>query len=208
MRRSESIKEIGKALIDFQGEVDKIAKDETNPFYKSKYAPLSTIQDAIKVPLQKCGLAVVQLPEGKNELTTMLIHTSGEWIEATYEMTPAKNDPQGIGSNITYQRRYALGAALNLNIDEDDDGNKASGKTKQEKEPRKKFSSSMANNEFLRRIASNERNARALGKEFDPIAFLDQYYQMTDEDKRYIGSIYQSYKDAEKNQKNGSASTN
>jgi hypothetical protein len=53
------------------------------------------------------------------------MHVSGEWISATYEMKPTKDDPQGAGSVITYQRRYALGAALGLNIDEDDDGNKA-----------------------------------------------------------------------------------
>jgi hypothetical protein len=56
----------------------------------------------------------------------MLLHTSGEWISESYEMEPTKHDPQGAGSVITYQRRYALGAILGLNIDEDDDGNKAS----------------------------------------------------------------------------------
>ena len=47
-------------------------------------------------------------------------------MEATYEMQPVKHSPQDAGSVITYQRRYAIGAILNLNIDEDDDGNKAS----------------------------------------------------------------------------------
>jgi len=60
----------------------------------------------------------------------MIIHTSGEWIKSSYEMKPTKNDPQGLGSAITYQRRYALGAVLSLNIDDDDDGNKASEKQK------------------------------------------------------------------------------
>ena len=53
------------------------------------------------------------------------MHSSGEYIGETYVMTPTKNDPQGLGSAITYQRRYALGAILSLNIDEDDDGNEA-----------------------------------------------------------------------------------
>ena len=55
------------------------------------------------------------------------MHESGEFIMETYQMKPVKNDPQGIGSSITYQRRYALGAVLGLNIDDDDDGNGASG---------------------------------------------------------------------------------
>ena len=58
----------------------------------------------------------------------MLMHTSGEWLAESYFMKPSKDDPQGAGSVITYQRRYALGAILGLNIDVDDDGNKASGK--------------------------------------------------------------------------------
>jgi len=61
----------------------------------------------------------------------MLIHVdSGEYLMDTYEMKPTKDDPQGIGSSITYQRRYAIGAILSLNIDEDDDGNSASNPVK------------------------------------------------------------------------------
>jgi hypothetical protein len=55
------------------------------------------------------------------------MHKSGEWLGSHFTMKPMKNDPQGIGSCITYMRRYALAAILGLNIDEDDDGNSASG---------------------------------------------------------------------------------
>ena len=104
-----------------------IAKTETNPFFKSKYADLGTILSAIKDPLQKVGLTFSQFPSGENELTSIIMHPeSGEWMEATYKMTPSKNDPQGQGSAITYQRRYALGAILALNLGDDDDGNMAS----------------------------------------------------------------------------------
>lgn len=126
MNKSESIKAIAAALCNFQNEVGKIKKGETNPFFKSKYASLADILDVIQKPLSNNELAFVQFPEGEHQLTTMLLHTSGEWISATYSMTPAKNDPQGLGSVITYQRRYALGAVLGLNIDDDDDGNAAS----------------------------------------------------------------------------------
>lgn len=129
METSPTIGAIAAALIIFHKEVGVVKKSETNPFFKSKYADLSAVITAIDEPLEKAGLAYTQFPTGQNELTTMLMHAeSGEWIKGSFTMTPTKNDPQGQGSVITYQRRYALGAILGLNIDEDDDGNKASAK--------------------------------------------------------------------------------
>ena len=136
MEKSESIKEIATALCKFQGEVETIRKGETNPFFKSKYASLADILNVIRKPLADNGLSFVQFPTGEHCLTTMLMHTSGEYISDSYNMTPTKNDPQGLGSVITYQRRYALGAILGLNIDEDDDGNSGSTPTpKQTNQP-------------------------------------------------------------------------
>jgi len=124
--QSETITELAGGLLKFHASLKKIKKDASNPFYKSKYAPLSTILEAIAAPLQDGELVVVQFPNGTG-LTTQVIHSSGQWIRATYEM-PIKdsNNPQAVGSAITYMRRYALGAVLSLNIDEDDDGNAAS----------------------------------------------------------------------------------
>ena len=130
MQKSESIKNIAQALIVFHVKVDTIKKDAKNPFFKSTYASLTNILDAINEPLIESGLAISQFPTGADGLTTILIHgESGEWISSTYEMRPVKDDPQGRGSCITYQRRYALASVLSLNIDEDDDGNKASQPT-------------------------------------------------------------------------------
>ena len=127
MQKSESIKNLAQALIVFHLKVDTIKKDAKNPFFKSTYASLTNILDAINEPLIESGLAVSQFPTGADGLTTILVHAeSGEWIQSTYEMRPVKDDPQGRGSCITYQRRYALASVLSLNIDEDDDGNKAS----------------------------------------------------------------------------------
>lgn len=127
MQKSESIKNLAQALIVFHVKVDTIKKDAKNPFFKSTYASLTNILDAINEPLIESGLAISQFPTGADGLTTILIHgESGEWISSTYEMRPVKDDPQGRGSCITYQRRYALASVLSLNIDEDDDGNKAS----------------------------------------------------------------------------------
>jgi hypothetical protein len=126
MKTSESISEISKAIIAFHSKMPKIKKEATNPFFKNKYASLSNILEVVNPILNECGLAILQLPAGTNQLETILLHESGEFISEVYEMKPAKQDPQGQGSAITYQRRYALGAILSLNIDEDDDGNKAS----------------------------------------------------------------------------------
>ncbi|MFY8166231.1 MAG: ERF family protein [Sediminibacterium sp.] len=130
MEKSETINNLAKALIDFQGRVQKIKKDAKNPFFKSNYASLSNIQDAISQPLAEAGLAYSQMPSGVNGLTTILIHAeSGEYLMESFIMPVSKqNDPQAVGSAITYAKRYALAGVLGLNIDDDDDGNKAAEK--------------------------------------------------------------------------------
>ena len=132
MEKSESIKSIGKALGVFHTKVAKIPKTDENPFFKSKYAGLPSILEAIQKPLEESGLCFTQMPDGDG-LTTLLIHSeSGEFLQSTYKMIPTKTDPQSLGSAITYARRYALGAILGLNIDTDDDGNNASQPSKQQ----------------------------------------------------------------------------
>jgi len=125
MQKSESIKNLTKALITFHVKVDTIKKDAKNPFFKSSYASLTNILDGINDALIESGLCVAQFPEGDYGLETILMHESGEWIQANYTMKPVKDDPQSRGSAITYARRYALASILSLNIDEDDDGNAA-----------------------------------------------------------------------------------
>lgn len=131
METSQSIKEIASALLTFHEKVEKVKKSAENPFFKSAYADLPAILDAIKQPLQEAKLAFVQFPTGVSGLTTLLMHTSGEWMKSTYEMKPSKDDPQGHGSAITYARRYALGAVLGISTEEDDDGNTASARPTQ-----------------------------------------------------------------------------
>ena len=132
MEKSEKINNLTKSLLQFHKEIGKIAKTSTNPFFKSKYADLPSILDAINEPLQNAGLVIVSIPDNDG-LTTLLLHSeSGEYISANAIMKPVKNDPQAIGSAITYQRRYSIGSILNLNIDDDDDGNKASIKAEQQ----------------------------------------------------------------------------
>jgi len=125
METTLEIKQIAKALAEFQAKGVTVAKDAENPHFRSKFASLDNIIETIREPLSSCGLAVAQFPDGDG-LTTILTHTSGEWMKATANLKLAKEDPQGQGSAYTYARRYALAAVLGLATDEDDDGNGAS----------------------------------------------------------------------------------
>jgi hypothetical protein len=130
--KSEQINELAKGLILFHVKCEGIKKDAKNPFFKSTYASLPKIIEAITEPLAESGLALTMFPIDENSLYCLLMHTSGQWIEATYTMKPVKDTPQDKGSCITYARRYCISSILNLQIDDimsDDDGNKASGKT-------------------------------------------------------------------------------
>lgn len=133
MKQSESITKLAAALAAAQGEMPAIAKDATNPHFKSKFASLGGIIEAVRPVLARHKLAIVQgatLPESDANakvtgfsVETMLVHESGEWILAALPMPLAKQDPQGAGAAMTYGRRYGLSALLSLNTDEDDDGN-------------------------------------------------------------------------------------
>lgn len=128
--QSENINELVKALSVAQGQIGNAVKDAANPFFKSKYADLASVREAIREPMAANGLAVVQLPtvtERGTYLCTTLAHSSGQWMRSFYPIKPVKDDPQGMGSAITYARRYALSAITGV-APEDDDGNAASGK--------------------------------------------------------------------------------
>ena len=118
------------ALVKARLAFKPIAKDRINPHYKTKYATLDSVLDAVTEPLAANGLAIVQTVNPVAEqpiLTTHLYHESGESIESNYPL-PAIADPQKLGAAITYARRYALCAILSVTADEDDDGNSSSNK--------------------------------------------------------------------------------
>jgi hypothetical protein len=142
MNRSENIATLAAALCAAQAEMRGAAKDASNPIFRSKYATLASVWDAAREPLTSNGLSVVQVPEasepGTCTLTTVLLHTSGEWLSSTMSVPvlpqvvvkgqdPAQT-PQGYGSALTYARRYALAAMVGIAPDDDDDGNGASSK--------------------------------------------------------------------------------
>ena len=129
MHQSESIAKLATALSIVQGKLTYAKKDSANPFFKSKYADLESVWDACRDLLSANGLAVVQLPgeffEGTMALTTIITHSSGEWISQQMSLPVTKPDAQGAGSALTYMRRYALAAVVGV-VQADDDGNAAS----------------------------------------------------------------------------------
>jgi hypothetical protein len=128
MQKSESIKEIAVALVKAQADVRAAIKDATNPHFRSKYADLGSVVDAVKLPLLKHGITFLQGvhdAEGGVAIETMLLHSSGEWISSTMRVPATKQDAQGYGSAITYGRRYGLQSMCGVPA-EDDDGNAAS----------------------------------------------------------------------------------
>jgi hypothetical protein len=137
MNQSESIAKLSEALAKAQGVMEGASKDSSNPFFKSKYADLSSVWEACRKPLSDNGLSVVQtsefIPEHSDMICieTMLCHSSGEWIRGRLAVKPVKSDPQSAGSCITYLRRYSLQSIVGI-APEDDDGNAASGKGKEE----------------------------------------------------------------------------
>lgn len=130
MEKSESIKELAAALNKAQAEMSGAKKGAKNPFFKSKYADLNAVVDAVRIPFCENGLSYSQFPimhDNKVGVETILMHESGEWISSVLMLPMTKQDPQAAGSAITYARRYALQSIAGIPA-EDDDGNSASGK--------------------------------------------------------------------------------
>ena len=130
MKHSESIALLAGALAKAQLQIEPASKNATNPHFRSHYADLASIWDACRGPLNTNGLSIVQFPcdgeVGRTGLCTMLLHSSGEWISEVVTTRSQKDDPQGLGSALTYLRRYALAAVVGVTATEDDDGNAAS----------------------------------------------------------------------------------
>lgn len=132
MRTSETLSKIAPALVAAISSLRGATKDATNPHFRNDYASLESVIEASRDILADNGLCVIQAPgpfvDGRLSMTTRILHTSGEWIESEFHMPLVKADPQGTGSAVTYARRYALMAALNLAA-VDDDGEAAQGRT-------------------------------------------------------------------------------
>lgn len=127
--KSESINELAGALAKAQSNIRSAAKDSINPHFKTRYADLASVWEACREQLSSNGIAVVQAPatgERGLVLLTTLMHSSGQWIDGEYPVKPIKDDPQALGSALTYARRYSLSSMVGVAPD-DDDGNDGSG---------------------------------------------------------------------------------
>lgn len=136
MQKSESIKHIAAALNKAQAEMSGAKKGANNPFFKSKYADMNSVVDAVRIPFCNNGLSYSQFPimqDNKVGVETILMHESGEWMSDILVLPMVKQDPQAAGSAITYAKRYALQSIAGI-PSEDDDGNAASN----QKAPAKK----------------------------------------------------------------------
>lgn len=130
MNRSDSIINLSKALLKAQQQMESAKKDSANPFFKSKYADYNAVLEACKGPLNDNGIVILQPtnmrsnPDGTTQLVieTTLIHAeTGEFISSMSPVVVAKqNDPQALGSGISYQKRYSLQSLISLPSDDDD----------------------------------------------------------------------------------------
>jgi hypothetical protein len=145
MPKSESIKELTVALIAVQSKLKPVERDGHANY--GNFSTLAAVTEASRDLLISNGLAVVQLPttlpDGSSGLETTLMHISGEWISGEMPLLLAKEDPQGQGSGITYARRYALSALLQI-IQEDDDGQKATASKQQSQQNQAQRKSAVA----------------------------------------------------------------
>ena len=134
------MKELAKALVTAQAAMSHAAKDSKNPHFKSAYSSLASVIDAVRPHLAANGLAFVQkLHNSDNSVgvETVLIHESGEELSCGILYIPVtKNDAQGLGSCVSYGKRYSLQAALGV-ASEDDDGNAATKAQPKQIEPPK-----------------------------------------------------------------------
>ena len=133
---SEEIGELVKALAKAQGAIRPARKDSTNPFFRAKYADLTSVWDSCRKELSQNNLVVIQTTKSNNGMVTVvtrLAHESGQWIRGEISLRPVKNDPQGYGSALTYARRYSLAAIVGIATGEDDDAEDATRGKRKEK---------------------------------------------------------------------------
>lgn len=131
---SPQLDQLFKALSAAQGEMATADLSANNPHFKKPYADLSDIWAACRAPLAKHGLAILQPPiigaDGKTVGVVCIIgHESGQWLMTRIEAVTATNNPQAIGSVLTYLRRYTLAPMAGVAVrGEDDDGESGEGR--------------------------------------------------------------------------------
>ena len=147
-----SVVAFAAALVAAIGELQNVPKTASNPYFKSKYAPLDGIIESTRPILAKHGLAVMQSPvfeDGKAGVETTIVHKDGHSISSTLLLPIKDQSPQGVGGAITYARRYSLAAVLGIAAEDDLDGNEHLPK-KEESAPRPAIAKAMDKNPAVR----------------------------------------------------------
>jgi hypothetical protein len=171
MKTSEDITELAKALSKAQATISDPGKVSENPHFKSRYADLHEILQAIRPAFSEHGLSVVQFPvatdPGRMGLETRIMHESGQWIEPEMTLSADLGNPKNVshamGSMITYMRRYSLAACAGI-FQADDDGNAASEQAGYTAEQKNEFDDLLANagaGEFFSYLAGLNSDTRS-----------------------------------------------
>ncbi len=125
MIKSESIAKIALALLEAQKNMGNATKESKNPFFKSTYADLNSVREAVTPALNAAGITVMQptmlAADGTAVVETTLLHSSGEFLVSQFPIVSSKqNDPQAFGSAVSYARRYGLQSFLSVGAVDDD----------------------------------------------------------------------------------------
>lgn len=135
---SPSTAALDEAMAKAQASIQAAAKDKVNPHFRSKYADLASVWEACRDALTSNGVFVSQWPvhseDGRLHMITRLAH-KGEWIKARFSIPVSKQDAQGYAASLTYCKRMGLSAAVGVVADDDDDGESAVGRSRQQAAP-------------------------------------------------------------------------
>lgn len=205
MEKTESISKLVEALSKAQGQMQGAKKDSENPFFKSSYADLSSVWDACRKELSDNGLAIIQTCSTIRDagtlvvVETMLAHSSGEWVSSKVDARPAKDDPQSLGSCITYLRRYSLAAVVGV-APEDDDANAATAhdaKTSHQPQRKSETGKQDAHDGILRIVEIKKKEGEKIGTDKEGKKTVKKWtkYLITASD----GKIYSTFSDTHNN---------
>ena len=173
------MKELFSALAKAQSQIRGALKDSTNPHFKSRYADLESVMDAMRQPFGDNNLGVIQTVrdfEAGAMLVTIITHASGDSIESMVPFMVGKNDSQGVGSALTYARRYGLATACGIS-QTDDDAEAAMGRFQPQKQPQKQQPEASFRETLTQAIAKGDAY-----KETNTYAL----YKGNDADKRWL----------------------
>lgn len=195
MKQSESIKELATALCLAQAAMGGAVKESKNPFFKSSYADLTSVIKVVKEPFADNGLSFVQLPvsgETYVGVTTMLMHTSGEWLQSEYMLPMTKRDPQAAGSAITYARRYALQSLAGIpSVDDDGELGMFRGGTPANTEPdMSKEEANIVYNDLATKHSATIECVKAGIESGEITAAAEAWFELTEDDQMGLWKAY------------------